>query len=62
MLNNKMVATALLGCAVSLASCAETVDDAASADVAVLDKRAQALTAAQIDFINGTYTNCTNRS
>lgn len=56
------ISAAVLASLVTLAGCAESEEDATSARVSVIDRRIDALTSAEISFVNGTYTNCTNRS
>jgi hypothetical protein len=62
----KFVSAALLACALPIVGCADVPEDdgAAHADVDVIDKRSQALTAdgSSILSVNGSYTGCKNRT
>ncbi|MDB4977039.1 MAG: hypothetical protein JWN48_5380 [Myxococcaceae bacterium] len=55
------IRAAMLALALPVAGCAEVEEDASSADVTLIDHR-EALTSSEINFINGTYTNCTSRT
>ena len=62
MSDKKMVHAAILACVLPLSGCADIDDEAATADVRIIDRRIDALTSAQINYITGSYTNCRSRS
>lgn len=63
MADNNYVRALIMACLAPLASCVGAEeDDAAYADVDLVDTRALALTGTDVQSINGTYTTCKNRS
>ncbi|MET0342497.1 MAG: hypothetical protein ABW252_15945 [Polyangiales bacterium] len=55
-------AAASLAGAILLAGCSGSSTESVEASAVIIDRRLQALTAAGIDFVNGTYTGCTTRT
>ncbi|MEY4583453.1 MAG: hypothetical protein RL701_8156, partial [Pseudomonadota bacterium] len=62
MTDSNYMRTVLLACLLPLASCIGTEEDAAYADVDLIDMRSLALSGSDVQSVNGTYTNCKNRT